>query len=146
MEQNVAYIWLGIIILAGIVEGATVQLVSIWFVLGGVGALAANLLGAPQWLQIVVFAAVSTASLLATRPLVRKLLNFKKEDTNAGRYIGETGLVIAEINNILGKGQVNVRGSIWTARSEDDSIIKEGENVKILSIQGVKMIVSSEHK
>lgn len=146
METYLPYIWLGVIILAAVVEGLTVQLVSIWFVIGGVGALIANLLGAPLWLQTVVFAAVTTITLIGTRPAVKRLMNFKKEDTNAGRYIGETGLVIAEINNTLGVGQVKVRGSIWTARSEDGSNIKEGENVRINSIEGVKLIVKSIHK
>ena len=68
-------------------------------------------------------------------------MNFKKEDTNAGRYIGKDGIVIAQINNTLGEGQVNVLGSVWTARSENGSIIKVGENVQIKAIEGVKVIV-----
>ncbi|QEY34143.1 NfeD family protein [Caproiciproducens galactitolivorans] len=146
MEAYLPYIWLGVIIIAAILEGLTAQLVSIWFVIGGVAALIANLLGAPMWLQTVFFAGVTTVTLIATRPVVGKLMRFKKEDTNTGRYIGETGLVIAEINNTLGVGQVKVRGSIWTARSEDGSIIQTGENVRINSIEGVKLIVAPIHK
>lgn len=141
MEANLPYIWLIVIVAAAVVEGVTAQLVSIWFVAGGVGALIANLCGAGLWIQVIVFLAVTALTLIFTRPLVNRLMNFKKEDTNAGRYIGKIGVVITQINNTLGVGQVNVLGSIWTARSENSSIIEVGENVLIKSIEGVKLIV-----
>lgn len=142
MEQYQPYLWLAIIIVAAVVEAATTQLVSIWFVIGGVSALIANLCGAPLWLQWVIFAGVSTLALLATRPLVRRLLSFKRVDTNADRYIGATGIVTVQISNTLGKGQVTVKGSVWTARSADGSEIPEGCPVLIQSIEGVKLIVA----
>lgn len=141
MEIYMPYLWLGIIVVAAVIEGSTAQLVSIWFVAGGVGALIANLCGANLWLQSLIFVAVTALMLAVTRPLVKKLMDFKKEDTNAGRYIGKNGVVITQINNTLGEGQVNVLGSIWTARSEDNSIVKIGENVLVKSIEGVKLIV-----
>lgn len=143
MEQYQPYFWLAVIVVAAVAEAATVQLVSIWFVVGGVGALIAELCGAPLWLQWVIFAGVSTLALLVTRPLVKKLLSFKRTDTNADRYIGETGLVTIAISNSQGKGQVNVRGSIWTARSEDGADIPEGSPVLVKSIEGVKLIVTA---
>jgi len=141
MGAYMPYIWLAIIVVAAVVEGTTAQLVSIWFVVGGVGALIANLCGAEIWLQSLIFIVVTGLTLIFTRPIVKRLMNFKKEDTNAGRYIGKEGLVITEINNTLGEGQVKVLGSIWAARSADSSVIKIGENVLIQSIQGVKLIV-----
>lgn len=141
MEAYMPYIWLAVIVVAAVVEASTAQLVSIWFVVGGIGALIAELCGAPLWVQTVVFVVVTGITLLITRPLVKKLLNFKKEDTNAGRYIGKIGIVTGEINNQLGTGQVNVMGSIWTARSLDGSVIEIGTNVLVKSIEGVKLIV-----
>lgn len=141
MDERMSYIWLAAIIVAAVVEGSTVQLVSIWFVAGGIGALIAELCGAAVWLQIVVFVAVTALTLIFTRPLVKKLMNFKREDTNAGRYIGKTGLVTVKINNQLGTGQVNVMGSIWTARSKSGAVIDAGKNVQVEAIEGVKLIV-----
>ena len=43
MEAYLPYFWLAVIVVAAVVEGATAQLVSIWFVAGGVGALIADL-------------------------------------------------------------------------------------------------------
>lgn len=141
MEAYLPYLWLGVIVVAAVIEALTVQLVSIWFVAGGIGALITELCGGALWVQLSVFVAVTALTLLATRPLVKKLLNFKRVDTNAGRYIGRVGVVISEIDNQIGTGQVNVMGSIWTARSVDNSIIKAGCNVRVKAIEGVKLMV-----
>lgn len=141
MEQAMPYVWLAIIIIMSVAEACTAQLVSIWFVLGAIAALIVSLLVPSAVIQTAVFVGVTAISLLATRPFLRKIMHFEKEDTNLGRYIGKTGLVITEINNELGTGQVNVQGSVWTARSVDGSVIPEGKNVKVESIKGVKLNV-----
>ena len=47
-----------------------------------------------------------------------------------------------EIDNIKGSGQVNLSGQIWSARSsQPDGVIPAGQEVKVLQIQGVKVIV-----
>ena len=102
------YVWLGVIVVMAVIEGFTTQMVSIWFVFGAIVAFIVSLFGVALPIQLIVFAAVSTVMLIVTRPLVKKIMRFKKEDTNAGRYIGKVGLVITEINNELGVGQVNV--------------------------------------
>ncbi len=135
------YVWLGVIVVMAIVEGLTTQMVSIWFVFGALVAFIVSLFGVSLPVQLIVFAAVSTVMLILTRPLVKKMMRFKKEDTNAGRYIGKTGLVTMEINNELGVGQVNVSGSVWTARAADGAVIPKGANVEVESIEGVKLLV-----
>lgn len=85
------YIWLAVIVIMAITEGVTTQMVSIWFVLGGIVALIVSLFGVTLPFQLIVFVLVSTTTLLITRPLVKKYMQFKKEDTNAGRYIGKIG-------------------------------------------------------
>lgn len=141
VNQFMPYIWLAIIIVMSIVEACTAQFVSIWFVIGAIVSLVVSIFLPSVTVQIIVFIAVTLLTLLLTRPFVKKLFNFKKEDTNSGRYIGKVGIVIKTINNEIGEGQVNISGSIWTAKSADDSMINEGENVKVESIQGVKVIV-----
>lgn len=138
------FVWIAIMVAAGILEGVTAQLVSIWFVVGGAGGLIASLFGASQPVQGLVFSLVTAATLVATRPFVKKVLDFKTTGTNADRYLGKIAIVTIEINNTLGTGQVNVLGSIWTARSTDGSIIPVGARVSVESIDGVKLIVESK--
>jgi len=135
------YIWIAAIVLLAILEGATAQLVSIWFVIGGIAALIASIFTDAVWIQLTVFVLVSILSLLLTRPLVKKAMSFKKEDTNAGRVVGQKAIVIETIENDEGKGQVNVSGSVWTARSMDQTVIPKGTSVLVDAIEGVKLIV-----
>lgn len=135
------YIWLGIIVIAVLLEMGTTQLISIWFAAGALGGLIANLLGAPFLVQVLVFALITGITLAFTRPFVRSTLAIKKTNTNADRYLGKIAVVTVEINNTLGTGQANVLGSIWTARSADGSVIPVGQRVLVESIDGVKLIV-----
>ena len=135
------YIWLAVIVVMAIVEACTVQIISIWFVVGGIAALISTAFTDSAFIQLIIFVLATALSLILTRPFVKRLLRFKKEDTNAGRYIGKNGIVIEEINNELGIGQVNVSGSIWTAKSIDGSIIPKDSKVFVEEIKGVKLIV-----
>ena len=136
------YIWLGITVVAAIVEAAVPALVSVWFVPGGLAALVASLFGAPLWLQVALFLVVSGAALILTRPLVKRIQSRKTISTNADMVLGKSALVTEEINNLLGAGRVTVLGNSWSARSADpESVIPSGEKVIVEKIEGVKLIV-----
>ena len=136
------YIWLGITVVAAIVEAAVPALVSVWFVPGGLAALVASLFGAPLWLQVALFLVVSGVALILTRPLVKRIQSRKTISTNADMVLGKTALVTEEINNLLGAGRVTVLGNSWSARSADpESVIPSGEKVIVEKIEGVKLIV-----
>lgn len=136
-------VWAVAIVVFGVLEGMTTQLVSIWFVLGAIAALIASLCSASFPLQVIIFVAVTVIALIATRPIVKKKINTKFEKTNADRCIGESAVVTEEINNIEAKGQVKTDGKIWTARSSDGSIIPENTVVTVEKIDGVKLIVKN---
>jgi len=141
------YIWVVAVIIFAVVEGMTAQLVSIWFVVGSIGALVASLLGANWWVQGIVFLALTLLTLLGTRPLVKRLSRVNHVETNADRVIGKTAVVTEEIDNLAGKGQVKVLGNVWSARSvNDDMKIPVGQHVVVQKIEGVKLIVSFDSK
>lgn len=135
------YIWL-ILIVAGIaVEAISPQLVSIWFVFGFVAAYIANLLGAGDVVQISLAILVSIVMLIATKPLVKKILTQKDVNTNADRNIGKIAVVTTEIP-AKGVGRVDVAGASWSAYCEEDKIITVGTKVVVEKIEGVKLSVS----
>ncbi len=135
------YFWISALVILIIVEAATTQLVTIWFAFGAFGALLANLFDAQDWLQWVIFIALSFISLLATRPLVKKFTKKKIQPTNADRNIGEQAIVLEDIDNTAGKGSVNVKGTTWTARSLNGEHIEKDSRVIIRKIEGVKLLV-----
>ena len=140
--MNMTIFWLIAFILFVLGEAVTVGLVSIWFAVGSLGALLTAALGGGLWLQIAVFLILSALSLMLLKPLSRKwMAGHKAARTNADRVIGETALVTEDIDNTMATGQVQVDGQIWTARSAHGVVIPAGSRVKVLSIQGVKVMV-----
>lgn len=134
-------IWLSVACAALIIEVATVNLVSVWFVVGALSAFVASFFNIDVIWQVVIFIAVSGILLLLMFPLAKKLRNKKHTATNADRIIGQDGVVIQTINNIDAVGQIKVLGNIWSAKSEDDKIIEKDKKVKVLSVSGVKAVV-----
>lgn len=135
------WVWIGLIVVTAAVEAATVQLVTIWFAVGGVAGLIAYAAGLEIWLQILIFALVSAVALAVTRPLVKKFTNGRNMPTNADRYIGEKAVVTEKIENDLSKGAVKIGGLEWTARSVDSETAEVGEQVTVEAIEGAKLIV-----
>ena len=145
-DRVMTIVWTGAIILFGIIEAATAGLVSIWFVAGALVALVAAFVGAPLWLQIVLFLLVSAAALALTRPMLKKITNANAIPTNADRVLGEVAKVTEAIDNENSTGAVYVDGKTWTARSLDNSVIPAGSRVQIESMQGVKLLVKPVEK
>ena len=140
--MSIATLWVIALVVFLVIEAITVGLTSIWFAAGALAAWICTLLGAPVWLQVAVFIVVTAVALYFTRPLVKKYINGKVVPTNADANIGKECRVMETIDNIAGTGAVYVDGKTWTARSDNDEVIPEGELVTALRIEGVKLIVS----
>lgn len=83
--MRMEFLWLALIVVFAVIEGATTALTTVWFIGGALAALAAALLHAELWLQITLFFAVSVVLLAALRPLVKKYLRPRTVRTNAAR-------------------------------------------------------------
>ena len=140
-DMEMTALWIGAIIVFGVVEALTAGLVSIWFVPGAAAGLIAAMAGAGILAQLVIFLAVSAAALAATRPLVRKFTAGKAVPTNADRVLGAHGKVTETIDNDNAKGAVYADGKTWTARSADGAVIPAGTRVRIEGMEGVKLLV-----
>ena len=134
--------WLIVMIFFLILEAAVPGLVSIWFAGGALIAFLLGALGAPLWLQILVFLAASLAFIAALRPLSKKYFNKDRTKTNAQSVVGKKAIVKEPIDNLNSQGMVTVDGMDWTARADSQAEqIPAGETVEILRIEGVKLIV-----
>lgn len=136
--------WIVLLLVFAVGESVSVGLTAIWFAVGALGALLAATMGLSEWVQGVVFILLSAISLVLLRPVAKKILNSKTEATNADRILGKTAVVTEEIDNLKGAGLANVAGQVWTARSDDGSVIAPGTLVEILRIEGVKILVRAK--
>ncbi len=140
--NTAASIWLIITVLALITEGCTAGLTTIWFAIGGAASFILAIFNVNTYIQIAVFFIVSVLLLIFTRPLISKTLVKEKEKTNADKIIGQKALVIEEINELKGIGQIKISGSVWSAKA--DEIIQKDETVIIENIKGVHVVVKKE--
>ena len=127
------------------IEIATMGLTTIWFAGGALVSAILAALNAPLWLQIVAFFVVSLILLYLTRPVAVKYFNKDRVKTNVESLIGRQAIVISEIDNLQGIGQVTVGGQEWSARSvKDDVQLPVGSVVVVRSVSGVKLIVEEK--
>ena len=134
------YLWL---IAAGIffiIEIATVGFFIFWLGIGALFAMVASFFTDNLLIQTTVFVISSSVLIPLTKPIVNKYFDDGKTiATNAYSLIGKVGIVTTEINTLNSTGQVKVNGEIWSAKANED--IKQGTEVEILKIDGVKLIV-----
>lgn len=146
MDWKITVIWLVLMLILAFLEASTTQLVTIWFALGALAAMLASILHAPIWFQVALFAVVSAAALILTRPLAKNLMKTDKTPTNADRVLNRVGIVQDDVDNTAAAGTILVDGAVWSARSADGSPIPAGTHVVVERIEGVKCIVSTTEK
>lgn len=134
------YLWLAIFVLAFIIEIITASsLVSIWFAFGSLFGLLTSYLGFSLKLQFIVFILSSILFFVIFKPIVMKLLAFKKQATNFDRYIGKRFYLLKAINQE--KGTIKINDLIYNAVSNNGDYIEKGQLVELLAFEGSKVIV-----
>ena len=140
ISVSMAVIWLALAVIFLIIEAITVGLATIWFAAGAFAAFVLSLLNVPVLAQVVIFLAVSCCLLVFTRKIFVEKLRTGSESTNVAALIGETGIVTEEIRPLT-VGQVKINGQVWSALGKDDETIEKDRLVKVIAIEGVKLIV-----
>lgn len=133
--------WLIVAGLFFVGEIFTLGFLIFWFGIGALFAMIVSFFTTNIIIQTTVFLITSTIFILATKPLVKKFVDVKKTNTNVFSIIGKKALVIKDIDPINSSGQIKLNGEVWSAETENNEIIKEGSEVEVLKITGVKAIV-----
>ena len=133
--------WLIVAGLFFVGEIFTLGFLIFWFGIGALFAMIVSFFTTNIIIQTTVFLITSTIFILATKPLVKKFVDVKKTNTNVFSIIGKKALVIKDIDPIHSSGQIKLNGEVWSAETENGEIIKEGSEVEVLKINGVKAIV-----
>lgn len=132
------FFWLVIVLLLSFIEIITTSLVTIWFVASALVSLVLSFFNVSFIIQFGVFVVLGVILLVTTRKMLTEKLNKNNEKTNLDRVIGMEGIVTETISK-HNPGEVKVDGKKWTAVA--DKKIVEGTTVKIIKIDGVKLIV-----
>lgn len=133
--------WLGAALLLAVVEVLSLDLVLIMFAGGALAATGLALLDQPIWVQILGFAVVSTALLLALRPWLLRHLRKRVPlvETNAAAHVGRVAVAVTAVTER--SGRVKLAGEVWTARTDGHDVIEVGEEARVVRIDGATAVV-----
>ena len=96
-----AVVWISAAVVFGIAEAITMGLTTIWFAGGAVAAAVSAMFTDSILIQVIVFIAVSSALLAATRPLVKKHINSRTEKTNIEALAGMAAVAVSDMAGIV---------------------------------------------
>ena len=143
MPQVSLWVWLGVVVVATVIELCTMDMTSIWFTAAGIVALILSAFPHnPWWVQLIVFIVLSAVFIIGLRPICRKImLRHMNEKTNIDSIIGKKVYMIATAK--FGQmGQVKIADVVWSAVPEDEiQTIEEGAIVEVVAVNGNKLIV-----
>ncbi len=138
------YIWLAVTAAALVIEFITAELVSVWFIGGGLVAMLLAGLGLDWYFHLPAFIVVSLALMLCLRRVAMKKFNRGDVRTNAETVIGKEFTLLSEIS-FERAGSIKVSGVVWTAVAEDEHAeIPAGATVTVEKIEGNKYIVKEK--
>lgn len=133
--------WIALVLIAVIIELETFDLVSIWFAAGGIAALVFFFLDYDLLWQAGAFAVVSALGLLILKMLGKTdRRNHKTIPTNIDAWRGVEVRVTKDFDQD-GLGEVKHEGKIWTAKCMEKSQFKVDDLVRIVKVEGNKIIV-----
>lgn len=132
------YLWIGICVLSCVFMLTLKKNIFIASALSTVLPFILDLtVGAIGWQIASFFASLLILSLVMT-------FLFRKEASTGVKIdslIGRRCIVEEQINNTAGRGQVRVMDTSWSARSmSDDEVYEVGASLKIVAVEGVKLI------
>lgn len=134
------YIWLGVTAIALIIEFVTTEMVSVWFAGGGLVAMILAIFGVDWYVTVPVAIVVSFALMLAFRKLVMKKLNKGEVKTNAESVFGKEFTLLSDEKED-GAATIKINGVVWEVKNKDETPLKKGGKVRVLSLEGNKYIV-----
>ena len=108
-----------------------------------VAAISAALDFSPSW-QIGFFAGTTFILFISARHVFGRLFGGRQQKylTNAERLVGMSAVTLEETDDQ--RGQVKIEGEPWSARSGSGEKLPAGIKVRILRLDGNKLIVGPE--
>ena len=138
--------WLVIGVVLAVAELATPG--GFYVIFFGIGATVVGLLASvgmagPLWVQILLFVAVSVVSLLLFRNKLLRTFQVDPQAPTIDSLVGEVGVAAGEIA-AGGIGQVELRGTAWSARNNAEVVVSRGTRCKVVRVEGLTLHIVPE--
>jgi membrane protein implicated in regulation of membrane protease activity len=144
MSDHAWVTWIGLAVILALVELLSLDLVLLMFALGALAAAVVAALGAPFWVAILVFAAVSLALLFFVRPSVVARLHAGPTLTSGhDALVGRSGVVTEPVT--ARGGRIKLNGEIWSARAVPETAAFDVDTeVLVTMIDGATAVVTNK--
>jgi len=140
--MNMTTFWIVIFVVFMIFELFKLDLFGICIATGCLAGLIAKLLHLQSFVQVIIFVIITVVMFVFVRPVALIGMQKAKGKKQISSMIGKNAVVVSEINNRERIGRVKFNDTEWQARSSrNDTILLVGTVVKILDVNGVKLIV-----
>ena len=135
-------LWLIAAVALGVGEVLTMGFFLGPFAIGALAAAVVSVAGGGLIVSGLAFLAVSTAALVALRPIARRHLRTPAHlKTGTAALVGRTATVVEEVSD--SGGCVKLDGEMWSARPfDEDQVLPAGSRVHVLEIRGATALVS----
>jgi membrane protein implicated in regulation of membrane protease activity len=133
--------WLGLAVLLGLIEVASLDLVFLMLA-GGALAGAVVAIGTDNLVVEALVALITAVAMLAVvRPVaVRHLRTPLALRTGTAALVGQHGVATERVDR--NDGRIKLKGEVWSARTYDPtSVIEAGQGVEVVQIDGATAIV-----
>jgi membrane protein implicated in regulation of membrane protease activity len=133
--------WLALAAVLVVLELFSLDLMLIMLAAGAVAGVAAALLEAPVWAQVLAAVVTSVAALGLVRPnVVKRLHSGPTLQMSHQRMVGQEAVVVQEVT--AHTGLIRIAGELWSARSYDhDQVIGVGHTVEVFEVTGATVLV-----
>lgn len=143
-----ALIWLIAAIVLAVIEMLTVDLIFIMLASAAMGAAITSWLlpDGPYnlWIEVGVFAVTSILLLALVRPFFKRKLDASQTKTKTNVYALE-GQKVKILNTVTEhSGQVRLSGEVWSARTEEETQIRPGQDAWVERIDGATAVITTQ--
>lgn len=136
------YFWLFAIVVCAAIEIITLGLTFIWPTIGCIVGAVLSLLEYPVWIQAVAAVLTTLILFFLLRSLAVRMFNHDKRRRKAENYLGRTGIVVAEVDNTAGAGEITMDGRTFAVSAPPHTgVIPVGRVVKVMEVSDKRFVV-----
>ncbi|MHC6178987.1 NfeD family protein [Clostridium sp. JNZ X4-2] len=132
-------LWIAVGLIALLIDITTSAFLFVWFTIGAIGAIIAQILNYSFLVQFIVFVAVSVILMLICYPIVKKSIKGSVKPTllREKTYVGREVVIDEEM---LENNGVKVDGVYWNIK-DTEYVLKKGDRIKIVGMEGNKLVI-----
>ncbi|EDK33035.1 NfeD family protein [Clostridium kluyveri] len=136
---NSIILWAIIGIAALSVDIITSSFLFVWFTVGAIGAIIAEILNYPFITQFMVFLVISVVLIAICYPIVKKNIKkyVKPTPLREETYVGKEVIVDEEM---VKNKALRIDGVYWNIKNQGDTL-KKGDTVKVTALEGNRLII-----